>query len=357
MEQQINMSYILGLMETDGSILLIFGTGKSKTTLKPYIRISQKSNPNVLALIKDWFEQNNIESEFEYWNSNTSKGRAPNLTITKVESVRKFINLVKKEPFQFISQKQRDFMILDRVLNTLTTLSISDKVNLKKSMHKTDRNQPDLNLSGAKTREQWELSHNIPLGTSSLDPLGILRQIDEKYAEHTNKIKKLVEQGKFTIPSAWLAGLIDGDGSYYVTIQEREPSAKYSKPYIEFQGNFTITLEKNALLTLQAVKAAVKSEAEIKGTGEHYQLWIRNQTEVQSLLQMQQAYLPVGNHRLNEYKLVEALHTYKKQGKMRDLNTVLSVIRAAYAISENTKGRRRSKTLAEMEEIARQIYG
>ena len=41
-----------------------------------------------------------------------------------------------------------------------------------------------------------------------------------------------------------------------------------------------------------------------------------------------------------------------EQGKMSDLNTVLSVLKAAYAISERSKVRERTHTLEEMEEIA-----
>lgn len=344
------MAYILGLMEADGSFLLFFGTGKSKTTLKPCIRISQKTNNNILGLIASWFTEQGIEYKKENWNEKTSKGRAPNLAITKVESVRKFIDLVKKEPFQFISQKQRDFLILDRVINTPKPLSISDKVNLKKSMHKANMNQPDLDHSGAKTRAKLEKDYKIPSGTSRDDLLGILAGIDANYAAHVERIQELVKEGNFSIPPDWLAGLIDGDGSYYVPI---EPEGK---SFIEFQGDFTITMEKNALLTLQAVRAALKSDAEIEEKKEHYQLWIRKQAEVESLLQMQRAFLPVGNHRLAQYELVTELLAFKKAGKMRDLNTVLSIIEKAYKISEKSKGRERSKTKEEMMKIAREIY-
>lgn len=360
MKQQVTLAYILGFFEADGGILLMFGTGNSKTTLKPWIRFSQKTNPNLLGEIKKFFETNGIECKYEDWNPKTSKGRARNLTITKVDSVRQFIKLVKKENFQFISQKQRDFMILDRVLNTKETLSIADKINLRKSMHKAHSGQPDRNPNGANTREQLELQYNILLGSSKEDSLGILSKIDVAYKAHVAKIKKAIADKTLVISPDWLAGLIDGDGSYYVTMQVREPSAKYDKPFIEFQGNFTLTMEKNALLTLEAVKAAINSDAPIKESKEsteHYQIWFRKQKDVMNLLQMQQAYLPVGSHRLAQYNLVRQLHLLKQQGKMRDLNEVLSVIRAAYAISANTKGRERTQTLEEMEAIACKIYG
>lgn len=356
-QQKINLAYILGLMEADGGILMFFGTGKSKTTLKPAIRISQKSNSNLLALIKQWMDEQGIETTYEDWNPATSKGRARNLTIEKVDSVRKFIELVKKEPFQFISQKQRDFWILDRVMNTPKTLSIGDKVNLKKTMHKANANQPDLDPKGANTRETLELRYNLPLGSSQLDPLGILKQIDDRYAAHAKEIQEKIANGTFKIPPAWLAGLIDGDGSYYVTMQVREPSERYNKPYIEFQGDFTLTMETNALLTLEAVKSVINSKAEIKESDNHYQIWVRNQAEVKTLLQMQRKYLPVGNHRLIQYKLVQALHDAKDNNMMRDLATIEALIKAAYAISEKTKGRPRTRTLIEILAIAKQIYG
>lgn len=357
MKQQVTLAYILGLFEADGGILLMFGTGKSKTTLKPWIRLSQKSNPNLLGEIKKFFEANGIECKYEDWNPQTSKGRARNLTITKVDSVRQFIRLIKQEKFKFISQKQRDFMILDRVLNTKETLSIADKINLRKSMHKAHSGQPDLNPNGAKTREQLELEYNIPLGSSKEDRLGILKKIDAAYKAHVAKIKKAIADKTFVIPPDWLAGLIDGDGSYYVTMQVRKPSANYNKPFIEFQGDFTLTMEKNAFLTLEAVRTAINSDAPIKEAEEHYQIWFREQKDVMNLLQMQQAYLPVGSHRLAQYNLVKQLLMFKQQGKMRDLDVVLSIIRAAYAISEKTKGRERTRTLEEMEAIAYQIYG
>lgn len=356
-KQIITLGYILGLMEADGSILLMFGTGKSKTTLKAWIRISQKSNSNLLALIKTWFEQNGIECAYEDWNPNTSRGRARNLTITKADSVRKFIELVKKEPLQFISQKQRDFLILDLVMNSRARLSITDKINLKKSMHKAHANQPDINTPRSKTREELELKYGIPLGSSQEDALGLLKTIDAQYTIHTNNIKKQMAQGKLKVPADWLAGLIDGDGSYYVSMVVRNPSARYKKRFIEFQGNFTLTMELNALLTLEVFKFIIGSDAKIVQFKKHYQIWIRKQAKVKKLQQMQLQYLPVGDHRHRQYKLVQDLFDYKNQEKMGDLNTVLNVIRAAYAISENTKGRRRTVLLDGMIAIATEIYG
>lgn len=355
--QNINLAYILGLMEADGGIQLFFGTGKSKTTLKPCIRISQKTNSNLLALIKQWMDQNGIENVYEDWNPNTSRGRAKNLTITKVNSVRKFIELVKKEPLQFISQKQRDFWILDRVLNTPKTLSISDKVNLKKTMHKAHASQPDLDSNGANTREVLELRYNLPLGSSQMDASGILKQIDAKYAAHVKKIQQKIAKGTFRISPEWLAGLIDGDGSYYVTMQVRKPDKRYNDRFIEFQGNFTLSMELNALLTLQAVRSVIGSQAVIKEEDNHYQMWVRNQAEVKTLLEMQCKYVPVGNHRLIQYKLVRDLHDAKESKMMRDLVTIRSLVKASYAISEKSKGRERTHTLDEMLAIVEDIYG
>lgn len=358
-QKQITLGYILGLMETDGSIQLMFGTGKSRTTLKAWIRISQKSNLNLLALIKTWFEKNGIECYYEVWNPNTSRNRAPNLTITKVGSIRKFIELVKNEPLQFINQKQRDFLILDLVMNSSTQLSITDKINLKKSMHKAHANQPDINPKGSKSREELELKYGIPLGSSQKDTLGLLKTIDAQYVKHINNIKKQIAQSKLKVSADWLAGLIDGDGSYYVTMRVKNPTARYNKRYIEFLGAFTISMELNALLTLEVIKFIIGSNTPIVKSKkkQSYQIWIRKQAEVKQLLQMQLQYLPVGDHRRKQYELVQNLFDCKNQGKMRDLNTVLNVIRAAYAMSETTKGRRRTVSLDKMIAIATEIYG
>ncbi len=356
-QQKITMAYILGLMEADGGILLMFGTGKSKTTLKPWIRISQKSNPNLLALIKEYFESHGIECEYETWNAATSKGRATNLTITKANSARKFIELVKKEPLQFISQKQRDFWILDRVLNTPQTLSIADKISLKKSMHKANRNEPDLNANGALTRETLELKYNIPLGSSNADASNILSSIDAKYEAHAKHFEDLIAKNALNLPPDWVAGLIDGDGSYYVTMQVQEPSSRYSKRMIQIQANFTLTMEINSLLTLKAIKSIVGSEAPIQKAENHYQMWFRNQTDVKALLEFQQAYLPLGNRRKMQYNLVKQINEWQEKGQMGNLNNILSIIRAAYALSEDSKGRGRTRTQEEMEAIAKEIYG
>lgn len=355
--QVVTMPYILGLMEADGSIILTFGTGNSTRTLKPWVRISQKSNQNLLPMIEDFFVNNGIDCHYERWNPATSKGRAPNLTITKVDSVRKFIELVKKEPFQFLSQKQRDFYILDCVLNTPSVLTIEDKVNLKLNMHKANMDQPDVHQAGKKTRDELEEKYSISSGASNVDALGILKQIDQAYANHTDKIQQSIANGEFTLPVDWLAGLIDGDGSFYVTMRAREPSKRYNKRYLEIEANFTISMEKNALITLQALKFVVGSKAPIKESKNHYQFWIRNISEVKKLLQLQKAYLPVGDYRLAQYNLVQKIHTYKEKGMMKDGNVVLNIVRETYALSAHSKGRERTKSLAEMEAIVKNIYG
>lgn len=100
-QQVINMAYILGLLEADGSFLLTFDSKSS--TLKPEVRISQSSNSNLLGLIESFFLLKNIKCEIEDSDPESSKNRAQNLRITEMGSLKKFIELVKNEPFQFIS--------------------------------------------------------------------------------------------------------------------------------------------------------------------------------------------------------------------------------------------------------------
>lgn len=110
-------------------------------------------------------------------------------------------------------------------------------------------------------------------------------------------------------------------------------------------------------LTVQGFKAAVKSEANIIEKQTFNSLAIRKQREVLHLLQMQEAFLPVGNYRRKQYNLVKKLYGYKAAGSMRDLNTVLSFLDEIYALSDEAKGREKTHSLEEIKEKAREFYG
>lgn len=362
MSTLINLAYILGLIEADGSILLMFGTGKSKTTLKPCIRITQRSNANVLPLIKKWFAENGIESRMEYWKDKGPEtresgkvftSRAPNLIISKIPSVKTFITLVKKEKLQFVSQKQRDFYILDIVVNYSEKLSMNDKIALKKSLHKDNQNQPDFSAKGVIPRDILETRLGVRVGASYHSR--ILTAVDKKYEAHKNRLTMAIKNETLVVPAAWFSGLTDGDGCYYISFQVREPSPKYNKRFIEIQANYTLTMETNALLTLLVVRYLAGSNASIVQEKAHYQLWIRKQTDVNKLLTLHKKYPPIGEHRLEQYNLVIDVLRSKAEGFMRTGSVLKDLIRRVYSLK--TKGRTRTFSLRDMLRMVDDIYG
>jgi hypothetical protein len=55
----ITINYLRGMIETDGSVQLHL----SGRNIKPIIKISQKTNTNVLALIKDFLNKKGISCQ------------------------------------------------------------------------------------------------------------------------------------------------------------------------------------------------------------------------------------------------------------------------------------------------------
>lgn len=51
-----------------------------------------------------------------------------------------------------------------------------------------------------------------------------------------------------------MAGVVDGDGSFYVTVSWKEPNASYSKRHIDWEGCFTLSTGKNDVLLFDLLK-------------------------------------------------------------------------------------------------------
>lgn len=347
---QVTVPWLRGFFEADGSFQIHFSSGQ----FKPIAKMSQKTNANILIRIKEMLAKHNISSTMgNITKKEGSKpaGRAPDLRIQGSTNVMKFINLLKSEgdSHVFVGQKQRDLLIMDKFLTD--QVSKAQKIGLKKSLHKSKRSIPDLDGNGSKSREQWEKELSILPNNSTSETEEFLKRIDEEYDLHISSIKKGMKERTLVVKPAYITGLIDGDGGYYVTVSFRGPTARYKKRSIEWQGNFNFTIETFSRLTIEVLLYIIKSDASINvtgGLGGGFQVLVRKQEEVGKLIELHEAAPLVGSYRQEELDTVIQLRALKADGGLKDYKTVCNFLKEIYRVSEiSAKGRPRRLALEE----------
>lgn len=142
--------YIAGLLDTDGSIQINY----SAKQWHYEVRFSSKTNTNIIPLLGDIFNANEIGYRVVNDKDNI---RATDIRIGGRYQIEKFgeggplFNLLKNKGCLPIGIKYRDYLILQKVMNN-PKLTAAQLLDLKKSLHKDNLFDPDLEGSGIKPR-------------------------------------------------------------------------------------------------------------------------------------------------------------------------------------------------------------
>lgn len=219
METIITWAYIAGLLEADGSINIFL---RKDGTFDAIVSISQKNNTNILNMIKDYWLKHGINSTIDPGVD----GRASNLRVQGNIQVAKLLNLFEEKfsKLPFCSQKFRDFLIVKEVL-TNKFLSLAQIIDLVKSLHKQNMHEPDNEVGNISKRVECEQRLGLTPNASIKAAESILSKIDVEYKKHQKEIEEKMSalpEGCFSasfldIDPDFFIGLIDGDGSFYIT--------------------------------------------------------------------------------------------------------------------------------------------
>jgi hypothetical protein len=355
-QQRVNWKFLIGLIETDGSFQLNLSAGSAN--IKPVVKISQKTNKNVLGLLQNFLALQGINSTVD---PGGKTGRADSLRIQGKNQVTKLLALLEQEapfkvngkPVLFASAKQRDFLILKECCNN-SNLSVAEKIDLLKSQRKTSQVEADIILTSMKTRRQYEEEYGLPANASVNAAASILNKIDKAYKEAVDNFEKGMASKTLVVPGDYLTGLIDGDGGYYVTYQFQEPTPRYNKRNIAWQGNLTLTMETNALLTLKVFMYAfgISTTIEQAKAKTSYQIKVRKQGDIRVIMKHHEQYPLIGDYRQVQLDLVKKLYSLRDQGLMRDYSVVESFLKEVYQVSEiSSKGPQRRSLEKVLEKV------
>jgi hypothetical protein len=183
-----NWSHVIGLIETDGSLQV--SLSGDNANIKPTVKISQKTNQNVLSLVQEFLASQGINATVDPGQNEYKGGRADSLRIQGKNQVAKLLDLLEQQaPLEvngkkvlFASSKLRDFLILKEFCNN-SNLNGAEKIDLVKSLRKTSQVEPDITMSSMKTRSQYEIEFGLPENASVNAAASILDKIDKAYTE------------------------------------------------------------------------------------------------------------------------------------------------------------------------------
>lgn len=172
---KITLSYLIGYFMADGGFIMTLN--KSTGTVDATIRISSKTNKNILKLLSRFIKST---LKINCTQDPESSGRAPCLRIQGVLQVQKMIALITKHSailkigkrnIALFGSKYRTMLLVKYIIENRASLNKSRaiQIDLIKSMHKTFRNEPDLFLGGSHTltRNDLELRYGIPANSSN----------------------------------------------------------------------------------------------------------------------------------------------------------------------------------------------
>ncbi len=345
--QKITWAYLIGLIETDGSFQCTLIANSAN--IKPVVKISQKTNKNVIPSVQAFLTSHGINSTVDPGESEKG-GRADALRIQGKNQVGRLLDLLEQnapldingQKAVFAGGKLRDFLILKELCNN-STLKVAEKSGLVKLLHEKPKVEPGISSSGIKTRSEHEEGFGLTPNADVDAAASILSKINTAYTQTVANIEEGIANSTLVVAGYYLVGLIDGDGGYYVTYQFKEPVPRYNKRDITWQGNLTLTMETNSLLTIKVFMYAYGISTRIVDKKTSYQINIRKQESMRVIMSHHDQYPLIGNYRQTQLNLVKKLFSLKEQGLMRDYSTVEAYLKEVYQVSEiSPKGPPRS---------------
>lgn len=359
----INVNFLRGLIESDGSFQIHI-SGKN---FKPIVKFSQKKD-DVLAIVAAFLNSKGVTTNFEAINTKTPGGRAGNVRVQGKNNVAKLLNILEEEctdSFLFSGSKQRDFWIMRKItsMSLRKPKEIAQGISLKKSLHKTHRADPDIDVTGSKTTKQWEEAFSLPPNSVSQND-ELLVEIDENYEKHQRTLTESMSKGTLKVDGGYVAGLMEGDGSYSVDVKFPRVSSKHGgsaetgkrekkRPgNIQWKGKVELVAEASALLTLKVFLYVLQCEATIvpiysrkyHGKVTSYTVAVPNQASVRKVIELHETYPLVGADKKARFETVRKLFYLRDNGLLTDSGIVMEFLGEIWRASD--AGNRRSREIS-----------
>jgi hypothetical protein len=349
----INVNFLRGLIESDGSFQIHI-SGKN---FKPIVKFSQKKD-DVLAIVAAFLNSKGVTTNFEAINTKTPGGRAGNVRVQGKNNVAKLLDILEEEctdSFLFSGSKQRDFWIMRKItsISLRKPKEIAQGISLKKSLHKTHRADPDIDVTGSKTTKQWEEAFSLPPNSVSQND-ELLVEIDESYEKHQKTLTESMSKGTLKVDGGYVAGLMEGDGYYGVLVKfaETSKSEKKRPGNMKWTGKVGLVAEASALLTLKVFLYVLQCEATIvpiysrkyheKVTS--YKVDVSNQASVRKVIELHETYPLVGADKKARFETVRKLFYLRDNGLLTDSGIVMEFLGEIWRASD--AGNRRSREIS-----------
>jgi uncharacterized protein (DUF1919 family) len=351
----MSLDYLVGFFETDGSAQIIFKEDKTMTLgyrLLPTVVFSQK-HTQILDGVRDLLMAHQIPTRFE-----VGKGRASNLRIEGLISVKKFITLLAEYPLY--SSKWIDLFIMRAVYSIIEENRHNSPdgrlqiIDLKFHMHSFSlEDASKKKQSKSLSRKEWELRHKQPVGSSTGKAQKVLEKMYVDYQKHVLETQVAIGAQRLQIRGDYISGLIDGDGwiSFHISPPQKG---------LSFSCSLGLCVEKGALLLLEVFcyyfqenferKSKLKS-FHPRGKAAHVYS-TSNKAILQKLAEHAEKYPLVGKR-----SQIEVLNVFLKMSKSdrRDKMWVCNFIKLIY---KNSPDRRiRKKTLDELLLEVENLFG
>lgn len=203
------LSWLIGQIETDGSFML--NISRPTGLFKPYIKISSKTNTNVLTLLQKILQKYGVSSKLHKAAKSTKGNRAPEIRINGQNQILKFLQIVSQSGFYFIG-KYRDALLMRVAVEK--ELNIAQKIGVKKSLHKNNRFESDLVTSTQIiSRAQYEVNFELKPNESVVESDRLLRCIDIVCRMRRYDLLQQMSQKTLMVPNDYIKGIVDGDGN------------------------------------------------------------------------------------------------------------------------------------------------
>jgi hypothetical protein len=344
MKKPVSVDYVVGSLETDGTVCI--NVGKKGNSVSAEIRFSSKSNTNTLSLLESFCKSIGVLVKYAKGKESIpgeDPGRAPFVRITGKHQIQKFIKALSKSKIGFTGQKYRDFLLLEAALDQ--NRSIAEKIALKKSLHKMNRNDPDLKTSSqTKPRETLEMERGLPLGISYTEGEELLAEIDATFDRRQQKLAKDMAEGKLVVPPDYMKGVMDGDGSIGIAISQ--------KTNLEFGVNVSLAVDGQSRILADIFKYVFHSKAQVSERKakknpskiSSYGVSLCSREEIQTMFDFYEKYGgPLGDLRQRQLELALELTQIRKRGQLRNYSIMKPFIDKVYELSTVIiKGRKRT---------------
>lgn len=323
MKTNLNWSYIAGLIESDGSIQCFID--KQTSNLKYIVKITSKTNTNTLKNVTNFLKENGITATEEITDDETiddeTSNRAPSIRIQGNDQVVLFLTkLIENSKFTADSKypllgvKLRNLLLILNLPNQ-STLTTVQKIDIKKTFHKENYEQEDIDKGPSYSRNKYENNNNLKNNSSKNAAKQLIKKVDSLYNEHLKEIKSF--SGKLN--NDYVVGLFDGDGGFNISF-----SLKKTDGIVEIVNEINLTLPLSdvhifAMLLTHFGLGLNEVSIQKKSTSE--QLKIRKQTSVQIMIDFFNKYPLLGDHKSKGLELIKEVVS-KKQNKFFQKNKV-----------------------------------